>query len=177
MAFRIAAWSLKRRNRAVEAFLNRPAFDSRAETAAAEVLAAIRREGESAILAAAKRFQGGVDLTGRTLRVTAGELRKALRGVPPAAVQAVCEAHARVTAFARAGLRRPWTMRTPRGGVLGEQYAPLDRVGVYIPGGTAPLASTAVMTATLAQVAGVPEIVAARRARPTARSIRCCCSR
>jgi histidinol dehydrogenase len=166
MAFRIAAWSLKRRNRVVEAFLDRPAFDERAETAAAEVLGAIRREGESAVLAAVKRFQGGVALTGAALKVTASELRKALQLVPPAAVQAVCEAHARVEAFARAGLRKPWRMRTPGGGFLGEQFAPLERVGVYIPGGTAPLASTAVMTATLARVAGVREIVACTPCAP-----------
>ncbi len=160
MAFRIETWSARRSNRVVEAFLNRPAFDERAEVVAAEVLAEIRREGEPAILAAATRFQSGVVLTGSTLKVAAAELRAAERRTPPAAAKAVRAAHARVTAFARAGLRKPWSMRTPGGGTLGEQYTPLDRVGVYVPGGTAPLASTAVMTATLAQVAGVREIVA-----------------
>ena len=51
-------------------------------------------------------------------------------------------------------------MSTPRGGEVGERFVPMDRVGVYVPGGAAPLASTALMTATLAKVAGVPEIVA-----------------
>ncbi len=160
MAFRIETWSARRSNRVVEAFLNRPAFDERAEAVAAEVLAEIRREGELAILAAAKRFQSGVVLTGSTLKVASSELRAAERRTPLAAAKAVRAAHARVTAFARAGLRKPWSMRTSGGGTLGEQYTPLDRVGVYVPGGTAPLASTAVMTATLAQVAGVREIVA-----------------
>ena len=51
-------------------------------------------------------------------------------------------------------------MKTPRGGTAGEFFSPMDRVGVYVPGGTAPLASTSVMTVTLAQAAGVREIVA-----------------
>jgi len=51
-------------------------------------------------------------------------------------------------------------MKTPEGGRLGERFIPLERVGVYIPGGEAPLVSTALMTVTLANIAGVPEIVA-----------------
>ena len=56
------------------------------------------------------------------------------------------------TGVAKGGMRKDWHMATRRGGQLGERFLPLDRVGVYIPGGTAPLASTAVMTATLAKV-------------------------
>jgi histidinol dehydrogenase len=63
-------------------------------------------------------------------------------------------------AFARAGMKKNWFMPSPKGGMLGEQFAPLERVGIYIPGGQAPLVSTALMTATLAKAAGVPEIVA-----------------
>jgi histidinol dehydrogenase len=57
-------------------------------------------------------------------------------------------------------MRKDWSMPTGHGGSLGERFVPLDRVGLYIPGGAAPLASTAIMTATLAKVAGVREIVA-----------------
>ncbi|NLL83682.1 MAG: histidinol dehydrogenase [Lentisphaerae bacterium] len=158
--FSIERWSLKKRNATVEAFLNRPAFDERAESVAAKMLADIRRSGESAILKAAHRFQGGVNLTSRNLRVSAATLAAAERKTPPAAAAAVRDAYSRVTTFAKAGLRREWTIPTPGGGSLGERYHPMERVGVYIPGGTAPLASTAVMTAALAQVAGVPQIVA-----------------
>jgi histidinol dehydrogenase len=51
-------------------------------------------------------------------------------------------------------------MFSPKGGTLGEQFVPYERVGVYVPGGAAPLVSTVLMTVTLARVAGVPEIVA-----------------
>jgi histidinol dehydrogenase len=63
-------------------------------------------------------------------------------------------------AFSRNGLRDDWKMTTPKGGMLGEKFVPFDRVGAYIPGGAAPLASTALMTLTLAKVAGVKELVA-----------------
>ncbi|MEI8241933.1 MAG: histidinol dehydrogenase [bacterium] len=156
---RIVHWSPARPAAAVAAFLCRPAFDPAAESAAATLLADIRTRGEAAVVSAARRFDGA-RLTAATLRVTAAELDAAAREVPPAIRRAVAEAGRRVAAFARAGLRRDWRMPTGRGGSLGEQFMPLDRVGVYVPGGTAPLASTAVMTATLARVAGVPEIVA-----------------
>jgi histidinol dehydrogenase len=57
-------------------------------------------------------------------------------------------------------MKRSWSMPTADGGRLGEMFTPLDRVGVYIPGGAAPLASTVLMTVVLARVAGVKEIVA-----------------
>jgi histidinol dehydrogenase len=60
----------------------------------------------------------------------------------------------------KAGLRKDWSIQSPKGGTLGEQFTPLDRVGCYIPAGAAPLASTALMTVALAKVAGVQEIVA-----------------
>jgi histidinol dehydrogenase len=58
-------------------------------------------------------------------------------------------------------------MATPRGGSAGEFFSPMDRVGVYVPGGTAPLASTSIMTVTLAKAAGVKEIVACTPAGKT----------
>jgi histidinol dehydrogenase len=156
---RIVAWSGERPVPVVDAFLQRAAFDPVAESAAAVLLADIRRRGDAAVLAAARRFDGA-RLSPATLRVSEAERVDAESQVSPDLRRAVREAHRRVAAFARAGMRRNWRMPTGRGGFLGEQFHPLDRVGVYVPGGMAPLASTAVMTATLAQAAGVSEIVA-----------------
>jgi len=64
-----------------------------------------------------------------------------------------------VLAFARKSLRENWTMKNAQGGLVGERYDPFQRVGIYVPGGTAPLVSTAIMTCTLAAAAGVPQIV------------------
>src|SRR5262245_24122755 len=72
---------------------------------------------------------------------------------------AVAEAEKNVAAFAKKARRKGWQMRNSHGAVVGEKFDPFQRVGIYIPGGTAPLVSTALMTVTLAKVAGCPGIV------------------
>lgn len=143
----------------LDAFLARPAFDPAAETAARTILADVRRNGNAAVLAAAARFDG-VELTEDRLRVAPAELGAARDRVAREFKVAAAEAHKRIARYAAAGLRKDWTISTPKGGLTGEQFVPFDRVGIYVPGGTAPLASTALMTATLAKVAGVQAIVA-----------------
>ncbi len=155
----ITAWTPKKKNPLVDLFLQRPAFDPAAEVAAAEILADIRQRGVNAILDAAKKFDGA-KLTAKTLRVTQRELDAAQKHCTPAIRKALTTAHKRVKAFAEAGLREDWLQPTPGGGAQGEIYTAMDRVGCYIPGGTAPLASTAIMTVTLAKAAGVKQIVA-----------------
>jgi histidinol dehydrogenase len=159
MKVRVAAWSSARRSKVVESFLQRPAFDEQAERTAGELLADIQRRGEAAVMAAAAKFDG-VSLRATELRLTERELDSAIATVPETTRRHVREAHRRVTEFSRRGLRQEWRMPTAHGGSLGETYTPYERIGIYVPGGTAPLASTVVMTATLAQVAGVREIVA-----------------
>jgi len=139
-------------DRRIARFNARPAFPEEAEKAAAEVLAAVRSEGDAAVRRYVAKFEG---YRGRNLRVDLGKLR-----IAPGIAKAVDDAHRRVLKFSRASLRSGWSMKTPRGGSEGEFFTPMDRVGVYIPGGTAPLASTSVMTVTLAKAAGVREIVA-----------------
>jgi len=145
--------------KAVEAFLRRCAFDARAEDAAEEVLADIRARGDNAVCMWAKRFDGTPLVPGE-LRVQRAEIVKARKQVSNAFRRAAGEAVRRIVAFSKAGMKKDWRMKTPRGGMLGERFIPLDRVGVYVPGGAAPLASTALMTATLAKVAGVRDIAA-----------------
>ena len=148
-------------DRLVEKFNARPAFPEAAERAAAEVLADVRAHGDAAVRRYVEKFEGW---RGR------GSLRVDLDAVPaiPAAIRrAVADAHRRVMKFSKASLRGGWSMKTPRGGSAGEFFSPMDRVGVYVPGGTAPLASTSVMTVTLAKAAGVNEIVACTPAGKT----------
>ena len=164
---RIVDWAAaKPQSKIVTRFLQRSAFPEEAEKAAAEVLAAIRAEGDAAVAHYVEKFEGA-KLTPKKFRVTDRELAAAEAQVPPALKRAVKDAHARVMRFSKASLRAPWTMKTPKGGTAGEFYSPMDRVGVYVPGGTAPLASTSVMTVTLAKAAGVKEIVACTPAGPT----------
>ena len=157
---KIIDWSArKRQSSAVTAFLARSAFPDEAERAATEVLAAIRARGDEAVAEYVAKFEGA-QLAPRAFRVSAAEMKNVDAAVPPNLKCAVKDAHARVLKFSKASLRRPWTMKTPCGGSAGEFYSPMDRVGVYVPGGTAPLASTSIHTVTLAKAAGVKEIVA-----------------
>jgi len=164
---RIVKWAARKpQSKAVARFLERSAFPEEAEKAAAEVLAAIRAEGDAAIVRYVEKFEGA-KLTPKMFRVPEAELSAVEAQVPAALKKAVKDAHARVARFSRASMRAPWKMKTPKGGSAGEFFSPMDRVGVYVPGGTAPLASTAVMTVTLAAVAGVKEIVACTPAGPS----------
>ena len=148
-------------DRRIERFNARPAFPEAAERAAAEVLAEIRRGGDAAVRRYVVKFEGW---RGRgSLRVDLGRLPE----IPAPIRRAVADAHRRVMKFSKASLRGAWTMKTPRGGSAGEFFSPMDRVGVYVPGGTAPLASTSVMTVTLAKAAGVKDIVACTPAGKT----------
>ena len=165
----ILDWSPASPTPQVEAFLRRPPFDERAEAAAAKCLADIRARGLDAVLDACRtdacRTFDHADLTAETIRVTEAELDAAESACSEDVKSAIQLAATRVMAFAKAGLRDDWDVHTFHGGRLGERFHPMDRVGVYIPGGTAPLASTSIMTVVLAKAAGVPEIVACTPAR------------
>ncbi|MBR2983750.1 MAG: histidinol dehydrogenase [Kiritimatiellae bacterium] len=143
----------------IEEFNARPAFPQEAEDAAFKVLAEIRRDGDRAVRKYVAKFEG---YKGKDLKVDVGEL-----DISAKIRAAVKDAHRRVMKFSKASLREAWSMKTPGGGKAGEFFSPMDRVGVYVPGGTAPLASTSVMTVTLAKAAGVKEIVACTPAGKT----------
>ena len=150
----------------IERFNARPAFPEEAEKASAAVLADIRARGDRAVAEAVAKFEGAKLSPGR-FRVGDDELEAAAERVPADVRRAVQDAHRRVARFSRESLRKPWSMKTPRGGSAGEFFSPMDRVGVYVPGGTAPLASTSIHTVTLAKAAGVEEIVACTPAGKT----------
>ena len=155
----IKAWNSSGRFPAVSAFLERNSVEERAMAAASEILLDVRKRGDKAVVAAAKKFDGS-RITAETMRVTNQEVDQAHQLVDDTFKDAALEAHKRIRLFAEKGLRENWNMPTPHGGELGERFIPFDRIGAYIPGGAAPLASTALMTLTLAKVAGVKQLVA-----------------
>ncbi|MGE4489340.1 MAG: histidinol dehydrogenase [Kiritimatiellales bacterium] len=161
----ILKYSAKGRSTRIEDFLLRPPVEKGADKIAADVLAEIRKRGDSAVVKYARQFDRST-VTLATLRVTKVEISEAKKAVDADFKKAAKEAHARIADFATAGLRKDWTMPAPQGGWLGEKFVPLDRIGAYIPGGAAPLASTALMTVTLAKVAGVKERIACTPASP-----------
>lgn len=119
-----------------------------------QIIAEVRARGDAALLQFNERF-GGPKLTARQLR----ETRQAK--VDDATAQAVATAHRNVWDFAQKSLRKSWSGKNAQGAITGERFDPFHRVGIYVPGGTAPLVSTALMTVTFAAAAGVPEIAVA----------------
>ena len=137
------------------ALLNRryaPGLD--VEQLVASILADVKTRGDAALVELAQKFDQ-VDLTPEQLRVGRMEMELAIGDVDPA----LAASHANVLAFANRGLRQDWQMTNAQGGEIGEIYQPFERVGIYAPGGGAPLVSTVLMTAALAQAAGCEEIV------------------
>lgn len=143
----------------LEKFLLRPAFDPKAEETARRVLADIRATGDRAVQKYTKEFNG-LQLPVAKFAVPREEVLAATAGVDLVFKRSAAEIFTRIVRFGKAGMRKDWSMASPKGGVLGERFTPLARVGAYIPGGAAPLVSTALMSLSLAKVAGVPEIVA-----------------
>ncbi len=127
--------------------------DEQVRNTVTAIIAGIREHGDTALLSYTAKF-GSATLRPAQLRVT--EPAK----VDAATRRAIATAHRNVFAFAKKSLRKTWSTRNAQGALVGERFDPFQRIGIYVPGGTAPLVSTAVMTVTLAAAAGCPEIVA-----------------
>lgn len=130
-----------------------------------DILVSVAKEGDEALLRYTKKF-GGPDLAAHQIPVTPAEISEACNALPAETRKAIDAARSNVRAFAKRSLRKSWFMKNRQGAITGERFDPFQRVGLYIPGGIAPLVSTAVMTCTLAEAAGVPEIVAVTPAGP-----------
>jgi histidinol dehydrogenase len=165
MDMKIVRWTAEKPASMVASFLKRPAFDPAAEAAVRTVLEDIRLNGDAAVIKHVKDLDGA-NLKPGEFRVTTAEIAKARETVDAQFRVAARETCKRVTNFARNGMKKDWRMFSPKGGEMGEQFVPYDRVGIYIPGGHAPLVSSVFMTVTLAKVAGVQEIVACTPSDP-----------
>jgi len=133
-------------------------FDPVVEERARGIVDAVRARGDAALLELTARFDGA-RLTAEQLAVSAEELFNASIAADESLRAAVKEAERNIAAFARKSLRKNWSARNSHGATVGEKFDGFGRVGIYIPGGTAPLVSTALMTIVLARVAGCREIV------------------
>ncbi|MDF1812574.1 MAG: histidinol dehydrogenase [Verrucomicrobiales bacterium] len=124
-----------------------------------DVIEEVRTRGDEAIIEFSKKFDGADFKNGKALRVTNAELEAADDQVEPATRKAIAASQKNVIQFAKKSLRKDWHGKNAQGAEVGEIYQPFERVGIYVPGGSAPLVSTANMTACLAKAAGCPEIV------------------
>lgn len=118
----------------------------------------VRLQGDEAVLQYTQAIDG-VSLTAESLEVTAAEFDKALEQVDGQVLAAIRQAIANVRSFHTEQLPKTWLTYREHGSVLGQSCIPLERVGIYVPGGTAMYPSSVIMNAVPAAVAGVKEII------------------
>ena len=133
-------------------------FDPQIEQRTRAIVEAVRDRGDDALIEFTERFDGA-RLTADKLPVTTAELLDASLTADAGLRAAVAESSKNIERFSRKALRKNWSAKNSHGAEVGEKFDAFERVGIYIPGGTAPLVSTALMTIVLAHVAGCAEIV------------------
>jgi histidinol dehydrogenase len=136
--------------------------DAAIEQRVAEILADVQQRGDVAVLEYTRRFDALDAPSVAALALSPAELRQAFDAIPQAQRQALQAAAHRVRAYHEAQKRatgQSWQYRDPDGTLLGQKVTPLDRVGIYVPGGKAAYPSSVLMNAIPAQVAGVAEII------------------
>src|ERR1700744_3009651 len=141
-----------------EATTDSSLFDPEIEQRTRTILHDVFVRGDDAVLELTERFDGA-RLTADQLAVTQAEFMTASLQADDSLRAAVTEAEGNIAGFAKKSKRRDWSGKNSHGASVGEKFDAFQRVGVYVPGGTAPLVSTALMTITLAKVAGCKEIV------------------
>ncbi|MCF7855032.1 MAG: histidinol dehydrogenase [Candidatus Pacebacteria bacterium] len=146
----------------------RPPFDPAVEKAAREILDDVQANGDRALTKYARKFDG-VSLNPDQFRVSEEELDNAADSLDASVKKTIRTAQRQVRDFARQRMPQPWSYSPRKGVIIGERFAPLDRIGAYVPGGTAPLVSTVLHTVTLAAAAGVSEIVVVTPPQPDGR--------
>lgn len=135
------------------------AQDEGVERATAEILEAVRTRGDAALLEYTERLDRWAPASAAELVVAPAQARAALEGLPGAQREALAFAAGRIRAYHERQLQASWRVDGGDGTVLGQKVTPLDRVGLYVPGGKAAYPSSVLMSAVAAKVAGVPELV------------------
>ncbi len=133
--------------------------DEAVERAVSEILAAVRLEGDAAVLAYTRRFDGVEAASLAELELSRADLEAALTGLSAEQCAALEEAAARVRAYHERQPLTSWDYEEADGTRLGQQVTPLDRAGLYVPGGKAAYPSSVLMNAIPAKVAGVRELI------------------
>jgi len=135
------------------------AQDAAVDTAVAAIIADVRARGDVALLEYTARFDRLRAGAVAELEITADAMRRAFETLPSGEREALAAAAARVRAYHERQKLSSWSFREADGTELGQRVTPLDRVGLYVPGGKAAYPSSVLMNAIPAHVAGVPEIV------------------
>ncbi len=123
----------------------------------AAILADVKQRGDEAVAYYAAKFDGA-KLAARAFRVKESEIASGAKKLSAADMKALLAARDSVIAFHERSRPKDWSAKNPQGGTVGERFHPIRRVGLYVPGGQVPLVSTVLMTASLAKIAGCPEV-------------------
>ncbi len=136
--------------------------DAAIEQRVADILADVKLRGDAAVMEYTERFDGLKANDMSALEMTQAELKAAFDGLPAVQRTALEAAAARVRSYHEAQKKasgESWTYRDADGTLLGQKVTPLDRVGIYVPGGKAAYPSSVLMNAIPAHVAGVQDII------------------
>ncbi|MDD5246134.1 MAG: histidinol dehydrogenase [Candidatus Omnitrophica bacterium] len=146
-------------NQKLEKIYNRQFLTSRrVEEKVRGIIDNVRIYQDEAVLKYTRKFDG-VKLSLKQLKVSQNEISGAYQNITPNFVSSLKVVIENVNKFYKKTLKKSWRMKADDGSLLGENYNPLEKVGVYIPAGTAPLVSTVYMSVLPAKIAGVKKII------------------
>ena len=128
------------------------------EAAVADILANVKEKGDEALFSYTKEFDK-VEVTPETIRVTEAEIEEAYKAVDASLLEVIRKALVNIRSYHEKQRQNSWFTSTENGTMLGQKVTPLNRVGVYVPGGKAVYPSSVLMNIVPAKVAGVPHIV------------------
>lgn len=156
---RIVSLTEKEKNNILENMLKRsPSQYGDYQEKVDEILANVRENGDTALFDYTERFDGTV-ITAETIRVTDEEIEEAYKQVDQALLEVIRKALANIRSYHEKQVRYSWFDSKPDGTLLGQKVTPLERVGVYVPGGKAVYPSSVLMNIVPAKVAGVDKII------------------
>lgn len=124
-----------------------------------DIIAQVRQGGDEVVLKLTQQFDNHPAKTFAELEISQEKLKQAFDGLNPTIKQALELAAQRVTSFHERQRQESWTYQDTLGNTLGQQVTPLDKVGIYVPGGLASYPSSVLMNALPAKVAGVGQII------------------
>ncbi|GAB4120949.1 MAG: histidinol dehydrogenase [Sideroxydans sp.] len=133
--------------------------DEKLEATVAAILADVKKRGDAAVLEYTRKFDRLPLADAAAMELPQSELQAAFDGLPADQKSALERAAGRVTSYHRKQIQASWSYEDEDGTLLGQQVTPLDRVGLYVPGGKAAYPSSVLMNALPAKVAGVSELI------------------
>jgi histidinol dehydrogenase len=133
--------------------------DDKLEATVATILADVKKRGNAAVLEYTRKFDRLSSIDETSMELPQSELKAAFEGLPAEQKLALEQAAQRVTSYHKKQVQASWSYLDEDGTMLGQQVTPLDRVGLYVPGGKAAYPSSVLMNALPAKVAGVDELI------------------